>query len=346
MDVTGPAGEVGLAALAGSAPDVGVVGYTLGGGLSWLGRSHGLAANSVLAIELVTADGQHRRVDDDQDPELFWALRGGGGSFGIVTAVEFRLYPITEVHAGVLFWPIAAAHDVLHTYREWVGAVPASVTSVGRLLRFPPLPDLPEHLRGRDFVVVEAACQLPVAEADELLAPLRALQPELDTFGPTPVAQLGALHMDPDGPVPAFGDGMLLADLPADAIDAFIDAVGPESGSPLLSAELRHLGGALTPGTCPGGAVSGLDAAFAMFGVGMTPDADADRAVRASADVLHRALAPWSSGGSYLNFAERPKAGAALFGDATYRRLQSVKGEYDPTDVIRANHAVAPAPRS
>jgi hypothetical protein len=246
------------------------------------------------------------------------------------------------VHAGVLFWPIEAAREVLHAYREWVASVPTSVTSVGRLLRFPPLPDLPDHLRGQAFVVVEAACQLPAAAADELLAPLRALRPQLDTFGPTPVAQLGALHMDPDGPVPAFGDGMLLADLPAAAIDAFVDAAG-QSGSPLLSAELRHLGGALTPGACAGGAVSGIEAGFAMFGVGITPDDDADRAVRESVDLLHRALAPWSSGGSYLNFAERPKAGAALFGEATFRRLQSVKAEYDSVDVIRANHSIPPA---
>jgi FAD/FMN-containing dehydrogenase len=342
-DVTAAAGSCGLAALAGSAPDVGVVGYTLGGGLSWLGRSHGLAANSVLAVELVTADGQHRRVDADHEPELFWALRGGGGSYGVVTALEFRLYPIAEVYAGVLFWPIGAAAEVLHAYRRWVETVPTGVTSVGRMLRFPPMPGLPDHLRGREFVVVEAACQLSAAKADALLAPLRALRPELDTFAPTPMAELGALHMDPDGPVPAFGDGVMLAELPAAAVDAVLQATGPASGSPLLSVELRHLGGALAPGQGAGGAVSGLDAAFAVFGVGMTPDADADRAARASVDALHRALQPWCAGRTYLNFAERPKAGAVLFGDAVHQRLQAVKRAYDPEDVIRANHPVTPA---
>ena len=153
--------EHGLAALAGSAPDVGVAGYTLGGGISWLARSHGLAANSVVAIEVVTADGVLRRVDETHEPELFWALRGGGGSFGVVTAIEFRLYPITEVYAGVLFFPSTAPAEVLEAWRQWLPSVPDSVTSVGRILRFPPIPDLPPYLSGQSYVVVEAACQLP-----------------------------------------------------------------------------------------------------------------------------------------------------------------------------------------
>ncbi|MGH3936598.1 MAG: FAD-binding oxidoreductase [Pseudonocardiaceae bacterium] len=342
-DVIGPAGEAGLATLAGTAPKVGVVGYTLGGGLSWLSRKYGLAANGVLAIELVTADGRHHRVDGECEPDLFWALRGGGGSFGVVTALEFSLFPISEVYAGALFWPIDAAHEVLHTWRQWTATVPEEVTSVGRLLRFPPLPDLPEHLRGRSFAAIEAAClTYDERAAAELLAPLRALHPAMDTFGPTPVTELGALHMDPDGPVPAFGDGMLVGALPAAGIDAFLAVVGPGSDSPLLSAELRHLGGALEPGPAKYGAVSALDGAFAMFGVGITPDAGSAAAVRRSVEALYAAMVPWSAGRSYLNFAERPKAGPALFGADTYRRLCEIKAAYDPTDLIRANHPVPP----
>lgn len=343
-DVIGPAGDAGLATLAGSAPKVGVVGYTLGGGLSWLSRKYGLAANSVLAIELVTADGQHRRVDAEHEPDLFWALRGGGGSFGVVTALEFRLFPIREVYAGVLFWPIDAASEVLHAWRRWTPTVPDEVTSVGRLLRFPPLPDLPEHLRGGSFAVVEAACLPGNGRAvAELLAPLRALRPAMDTFGPTPVPALGALHMDPDGPVPTFGGDMLVGELPAEGIDAFVAAAGPESDSQLLSAELRQLGGALAPSTAKHGAVSALDAAFAMFGVGIVSDAEVAAAIRSSVDALRAAMAPWNTGRSYLNFAEHPKAGLALFDEHTYRRLRDIKAAYDPTDLIRANHPVPPA---
>jgi FAD binding domain len=342
-EVTGPAGKAGLAALAGNAPKIGVVGYTLGGGLGWLSRKYGLTANSVLAIELVTADGQHRRVDAEHEPDLFWALRGGGGSFGVVTALEFRLFPLREVYAGALFWPIDAAAEVLHAWRQWVPTVPQEVTSVGRLLRLPPLPDLPGHLRGRSFAVVEAAClSYDERTAAELLSPLRALHPEMDTFRPTPVAELGALHMDPDGPLPAFGDEILVGALPAAGIDAFVTAAGPGSDSPLLSAELRHLGGALAPGSAEYGAVSALDAAFAVFGVGIAPDARASAAVRSSVDALLAAMGPWSTGRSYLNFAERPKTGPALFGAAVSQQLCKIKVAYDPTDVIRANHPVPP----
>lgn len=337
-DVTAPAADYGLAALAGSAPDVGVTGYTLGGGLSWLARSHGLAANSVVGIEVVTADGKVRAVDAEHDPDLFWALRGGGGSFGVVTALEFRVYPIRELYAGVLFFPIDRAGEVLDAWYRWLPSVPDSVTSVGRLLRFPPLPELPPQLSGQSYVVVEAACQLAADEADALLAPLRALDPTLDTFGPTPVPELAALHMDPPGPTPAYGDGMLMADLAADGIAAF-SRIG--LGTPaLLSLELRHLGGALAPGRGAGGAIDSLPASFALFAVAITPDAATLRAARDGVDAVQQAMAPWSTGGSYLNFAERPASGAALFGGETYARLQAVKAVYDPGDLIRANHPV------
>jgi FAD/FMN-containing dehydrogenase len=344
-DVVPRAAEHGLTALAGSAPDVGVVGYTLGGGLSWHARSLGLASNSVVAVELVTADGTLRRVDAGHEPELFWALRGGGGSFGIVTAIEFRLYEVGEVYAGVLFWPLQKAGEVLHGWRQWVETVPDEVTSIGRLLRFPPLPDLPDMLRGRSFVVVEAVCRMPAADADRLLAPLRGLGPELDTFRPTPTVELGALHMDPPAPVPAYGDGMLLTELSQAALDAVLAVAGPDADCPLLSVELRHLGGALRPGAfSTSGAVSGLDGAFAVFAVGVTPDERWGRAVRSAVDAVQMRLAPWSTGGCYLNLAERHKAGTALFGAETYDRLRAIKTVYDPHNVIRANHPVAPLP--
>ena len=212
MDVTAPAHEHGLAALAGSSPDVGVVGYTLGGGLSWLSRTYGVAANSVTAIEVVTADGQIIRTDADNDPALFWALRGGGGSFGIVTAIEFTLYPVPEVYAGVMFWPIERAAEVLHAWHDLVPSLPESMTTVGRLLMLPPIPEIPEPLRGRKFVVVEAIHLGDEREGAELLAPLRELAPEMDTVATIPTSALSALHMDPEHPVPGAGDGMLLSE--------------------------------------------------------------------------------------------------------------------------------------
>jgi FAD/FMN-containing dehydrogenase len=160
QDVTVPAGQQGLATLAGSSPDVGVTGYTLGGGLGWLARRYWLAANSVTAAELVTPDGDLVRADAAHEPDLFWAIRGGGG-VGVVTALEMRLYPVRELYAGDLFFPIRRAAEVLHAWREWTATVPDEITSIGHLVRLPPLPEVPEPLRGRAFIPVIAAPCIP-----------------------------------------------------------------------------------------------------------------------------------------------------------------------------------------
>jgi len=339
-EVTEAAAEHGLAALAGSSPDVGVVGYTLGGGVSWLSRRYGLAANSVTAIELVNAEGELVRADADQNADLFWALRGGGGSFGVVTALEFALYPITDVHAGVLFFPLERGAEVLRAWRRWVDTVPDEVTSVGRFLQFPPVPALPEHLRGQSFAVIEAVSLLGQDASDELLRPLRELGPQLDTFATIPAHSLDRLHMDPEHPVPGAGDGMVLSDLNDAAIDALVQTAGAGSHSPLLSVELRHAGGALARKVPGGGAVSSVNGRFLLFAVGMAPTHDAGTAVKAQVELVQNALAPWDAGRAYSNFATKRERGERLFGDLTYRRLQTVKATVDPDDVFRSNHPV------
>jgi FAD/FMN-containing dehydrogenase len=343
-EATDAAAEYGLAALAGSSPDVGVVGYTLGGGVSWLARKHGLAANSVLAVELVTADGRLVRADRENEPELFWALRGGGGSFGVVTALEFALYPIREVYAGAVFWPLERAGEILHAWREWVETVPDELTSVGRILQLPPLPQVPEPLRGRSFVLVEAVFLGDEAAGVDLVQPLRDLGPEIDTFATIPASALDKLHMDPEEPVPYCGDGMLLAELPAEAVDALVAVAGPGSGSPLLTLEVRHLGGAVAERSPEHGALDAFDARFGLFGAGIVMSPEMGARVEAHAQAVKAALEPWAAGQTYLNFAERPVDSEVLFGPDRYRRLREVKAEYDPADLIRANHPVSPQP--
>ena len=173
IEVVEAAAEHGLAALAGSSPDVGVVGYTLGGGLSWLARKHGIGANQVTAIEVVTASGDFVRTDWANEPDLFWALRGGGGAFGIVTAIEFNLFPLDEVYAGILWYPVDRAAEVLKVWRAWTDDLPDEMTSVGRILQFPPIPEIPEPVRGQSFVVVEAIWSGEPDEGERLLEPLR-----------------------------------------------------------------------------------------------------------------------------------------------------------------------------
>src|SRR3954466_6241095 len=196
IEVVEAAARHGLAALAGSSPDVGVIGYTLGGGLSLIGRKHGLCANAVRAIELVTADGRQLRCDRDNEPDLFWALRGGGGSFGVVTAIELELIPIEHAYAGVLWSPIERGSEVLHAWRELTQSdrLPDELTTVGRFLRLPPIPKIPQTVRGKSFVIVEAYHIGDPAQADELLAPLRALGPVNDTIRTVPMPALGHLH--------------------------------------------------------------------------------------------------------------------------------------------------------
>lgn len=245
QEVTDAAADHGLAALAGSSHDVGVVGYTLGGGISWLGRKYGLSSNAVLAAEIVDAEGNERRVDYENDPELFWAIRGGGGAFAVVTALEIRLFPVAELYAGTLFFPIDGAREVLSAWLELTDRAPEELVSVGRIMRFPDLPMVPEPVRGKEFALVEIAYLGSEADGIELTRPLRELGPVLDTTAMIPARRLSELHMDPPGPVPGSGDGRLLDALSIEAVDAIVESAGAESGSTLLSVEVRQLGGAL-----------------------------------------------------------------------------------------------------
>jgi FAD/FMN-containing dehydrogenase len=199
-NVVPQASDLGLAALHGSTPDVSVAGYSLGGGVGWYARKLGLSTNSVTAIELVTADGQFRRVDGDNEPDLFWALRGGGGNFGIVTALEVQLYVIPDIYAGVLFFPWERSAEVLHAWREWTETVPDEMTSVGRILQFPPIPDIPEPLRGNKYVVVEGVYVGDEASGGDLMRPIRDLGPAMDTFAMVEPVGLAELHGDPRPP--------------------------------------------------------------------------------------------------------------------------------------------------
>jgi hypothetical protein len=341
-EVVAPAAEHGLLALHGSSPDVGVVGYTLGGGMGWLARKHGLAANSVTAIEIVTPDGVLRRVDRDNDPDLFWALRGGGGNFGVVTAIEFRLYPYTEAYAGWLFWPIERAGEILHAWRRWTqSGLPEEITSVGRILQFPPIPEIPEPVRGKSFVVVEAAYMGDQASGEELLRPLRALEPAMDTFAVVPVTALAALHQDPPHPVPGAGDGMLLRELTVDTVDALVKVAGPEGRSPLLSVELRHLGGELAVARPESGALSSVDAEYAMSAVGIAGTEEDKLRVELHVERVQAALAPWEAGTTYWNFTEKRVDEQAFFPRHTVQRLRRVKATYDASNVLQANHEIA-----
>ncbi len=340
IEVVEAAAEHGLAALSGSSPDVGVVGYTLGGGLSWLARKHGIGANQVTAIEVVTASGDLVRADWANEPDLFWALRGGGGAFGIVTAIEFNLFPLTEVYAGILWYPVDRASEVLKVWRAWTDDLPDEMTSVGRILQFPPIPEIPEPVRGQSFVVVEAIWSGEPDEGERLLEPLRALGPVMDTVTTIPVEELSRLHMDPEGPAPGTGDGGMLDDVDGHLIDLFVEHV---VGTPILSAEIRHLGGAVARRSLQHGAVDVFEAPYIMYAVGIAPTPEARKVVDGAVARLRHMLAPWEGEHTYMNFAETRRKPSSLFSSASYHRLRRIKAIVDPSDLIRSNHPIAPA---
>lgn len=336
------AGEHGLCFLPGSAPDVGVIGYTVGGGLSWLGRRYGFACNRVAAIELVDAAGEARQADAESDADLFWALRGGGGGYAVVTALRVELLPIAEVYAGALIFPAEVGAEAVRIYRDWAAGLPEEVTSVVRFVTPPPIPDVPEPLRGRPLLTIDAACVGDQAEGEATIEPLRAIgETIMDTFEWMPTAGLSRIHMDPESPVPGIGEGMTIGELSDEAIEAFVSVAGPDSGSPMLLSELRQLGGALGRAPEGAGALSHLDAGYVMYSVGMPMTPELGEAIPAYLKTIEEAMHPWGGGGGYYNFTEGPCDVDAILPPDVCNRLGEVKRRWDPNGLIVANHAVS-----
>ena len=332
----------GLSSMPGSSPDVGVTGFTLGGGLSWLGRRYGFACNRVRAIELVGADGERRTVDGENDPDLFWALRGGGGDYAIVTALHLDLVPIAEIYAGALLYPAALGAAAVRIYRDWAAAVGDDVTSVVRFIRPPDLPDVPEPLRNTPLLTIDGACIGGQAKGEAAFGPLLESlgEPMMSTLGQIPAEGLCRIHMDPEQPVPGLGHHKAIRELPDEAVEVFAELGDPES-SPLLLTELRQLGGALGRSDPDGGALSHLDAAFVMLGIGLPMTPELGQAIERQLDRFDEAMAPWVAAGGYFNFAERPCDADAILPAETCARLGEVKRRWDPDGTIVANHAVA-----
>ena len=344
-EVGAAAYEAGMCSLPGSSPDVGAIGYSLGGGVGWLGRNYGFACNRLTAIEVVTADGEQRRVDADSEPELFWALRGGGGSFAIVAAIEARLVPHNEVFGGTIIYPAQLGVDGLRAYRDWAAASPDEISSIIRFLRPPPLPDVPEPLRDTPLLTFGAVAIGDLDAGERAIAPMRELgEPIMDGFTRMPTNAISHIHMDPEQPVPGVGHSKLIRELPDEALDAFFGQVGPDAGSPLLLAEFVQLGGALGRPDTDGGALTHLDAEYLMFATGVAMSPEMAAAASSSLDRIDQALSPWAADGAFLNFADRPADLESIFDSETAARLASVKREWDPDGLIRANHAPAPAP--
>ncbi|GAA3937060.1 FAD-dependent oxidoreductase [Microbacterium soli] len=342
-EVIDAASEHGLAALHGSAADVSVSGYVLGGGLSFYARQHGLAAHHVRAFEVITATGELVRATAQSHPDLFWALRGGCGGLGAVVEIEMDLLPVPEVQAGFLLWDMSRASAVLPVWRDWTrGLDPCATTSL-RLMHFPPIPDLPPFLSGRSVLIIDGAILADDARTAELLRPLRELQPELDTFARMPAAGLAEVHMDPPEPAPAVGDHAMLGALDDEALAALLSVAGQEAGDVPMFAELRHLGGALAEPRH--GALRGLDGEYALFTVDMVPAPELMPAAVGRVARVVEAMRDWRHGAPYLGFVDRAVRTADAFDAETIDRLDRVRAEYDPRRVWVAAHPLPGARR-
>lgn len=335
----------GLAPLLGSSPDVGAVGYTLGGGIGWLARKYGLSADSVNYFDIVTADGVLRRASASENSDLFWALRGGGGSFGVVVGMEIRLYPVTMVYAGNLFYPITAAKEVYARFREWIANAPDELTTSVSLMNYPPIPDVPEFLRGQSFVIVRGAYTGRMEDGEELLRYWREWQaPVIDMFGPLPFTQADKISNDPVDPMPAFVTSIWLKDLDDEAVDTILEYMNPASG--LIFTEVRYVGGGAIARVDPDSAAySNRDASLVMETVGVAPTPEIFQALDAYANAYKKALEPHATGRVYMNFLEgeeKQRRTKDAYRPENYRRLTIIKAKYDPQNVFSHSFAIPP----
>jgi hypothetical protein len=328
------AAAFGLVPLAGSSSGVGVVGYTTGGGLGLMSRAFGLASDRVRAIDVVTGKGRLVRATPSEHADLFWALRGGKGSLGIVTAIELDLVPLESVYAGALHFDGADAPAVAHAWPTWAATLPLAATTALAFQQLPDLPGVPRPLAGRPTVAVRFVHTGSAEEGARLLAPLRAVAtPVLDRMGEIPCTALDSVFLDPVAPMPVVDTGLLLRDLPPDAVTALLRVIGPGSGSPLVTVDLRQLGGAVAGPARHDSAVCSRDAGFSVFAAGLAVPPVAE-ACRSRCEELVEALAPWSTGTTWPNFG---RGGAALAYDGpTADRLRALVQVFDPKRVLVA----------
>jgi len=324
----------GLAALCGAAPGVGVVGYVLGGGLGPIARSHGFASDHVRAIEIVTPAGGLTTVTGETEPDLFWALRGGKGGFGVVTALTIDLLPIATVHGGALYFGADDAERVVRAFAGWAPGLPESAMASFALLRLPDVPALPEPLRGRFVVHVRFVSLDAADEAERQIAPIRAVAtPLLDTVGPLPYAKIATVHADPASPMPVVSGSVTMSAFGPDAVGALLAAAGPAADIPVSIVEIRALGGAVAREARVPDAVGSRTAAYNLFVSGAPVPGLADTVIAGAVRAVLDAMAPWQDGGHLVNFvgsADGPDAVERSWTPEQNDRLDAIRAAADP----------------
>ncbi|MGA5704449.1 FAD-binding oxidoreductase [Peterkaempfera bronchialis] len=344
-DVIAAAAPHGLAPLSGT-PSIGATGFTLGGGIGWLSRRYGFAADSLLSADLVTADGRLVTATADDHPDLHWALRGGSGNFGVVTSMEVRLHPVARVHAGMALYPVGRAREVLACYREWAQEEPDELSTALLLMRMPPFPGVPEPLRGKQFLALRACFAGSSEEAERHLKPLRdaAGQPVVDSIGPMEFARSGAaITGPPPPPMVARQQIDLFRTLPDEMLETIVEAAGEGADSPLMSSvEIRHWGGAMARPDADAGPAGHRDVPFSVITTAMVGTPEQQVTVDAWVDGLTDRLRPHATGGTFLNFLTDPARTRSAFTAANWARLVEVKRTWDGDNFFRLNHNIPP----
>jgi FAD/FMN-containing dehydrogenase len=328
------AAPYGLAPLNGSTSDVGVVGYTTGGGVGPMARTFGLAADRVRAFDVVTGDGEIRRVTPTDHPDLFFALRGGKGAAGIVTAVEFDLVHLPRFYGGAVYFDGADAAAVIARWREWSEALPEQATTSFVLFQLPPLPEVPAPLAGRMTLGVRFVWTGSPDEGRRLLDEIRGVAPVvLDDAALKPYTAIDSVHADPVDPMPVLDPAILLDGFPAEAAEQLLGLAGPGSGSPQVMVEVRQLGGAYAREAGHPNAFCHRAARFSLLTVGMA----SEPGVAEHADRVFAALAAWDTGGIWPNFGPPHDATTArrAYDEETLRRIVAVSRRYDPDGVLQ-----------
>lgn len=331
--------DTGTTSLPGSNGDTTVVGYTLGGGLSWFGRKYGQAANHVRSFQVVTAAGQLVHVTRESDPDLFWALRGGGGDFAIVISMELELLPAAEIQGGRMMWPFEHARDVLRAFAEITAYAPDELSLWAWVLHFPDVPFVPEPVRARSFAVVDSTFLGTAEDAAKLLAPLRAVaEPVTDTVAPIPLSRLGKIAEEPEDPMPGLIKTVMLSAFDDAAIDSLLEVAAP--GTPLFAFEVRHLAGELTRSDASHGAAGVIDEPYLLLFGGFAPDPALLPVIGGAIEAVQAKMSPWITGRTLPNFASQ-ESNAELYPAAVLERLIAIKQEVDPAGTIRGNHPVS-----
>ncbi|UYM04623.1 FAD-binding oxidoreductase [Solicola gregarius] len=328
-DVIAAAAPYGLAPLSGT-PAVGVVGYTLGGGAGWLSRTHGYAADSLTAAEIVTSDGEVRRVDGERHPDLYWALRGGGGAFAAVTALEFYLYPVGQVWSGLTMYPFDRAASALAAYRDWSATEPDVLNTSVTAMRVPPMPQLPEEVRGRLVLALRVFGSEPNAAG--LAEPLTAAagEPLFGGFGELTFADAAHAAGPPPPPMAARQHIDLVREVPDALLDTVVEAA--EESPAVMAIELRHWGGAMARSAPGHGPVGHRDLPYSVVATAVDSDPDSGAADQV-ASIADR-VRPYASGLTFRNFETDPARMSAAYTAEDYARLTQIKTAWDPDGVF------------